>query len=107
MLYVPEQALCMPAFAELECIMDETSSRVLRSVLSGFLTHYRDYRTYLVYPELYLPRTSNTAESLIGMIRSLCYRARGFRTIHALRAWIEALIKHRRTVRCNGVHQPN
>lgn len=79
-----------------------TGSTQLKTYISGFIKHYQEYRSYLIYPELCLPRTSNTAETLIGSVRRLCNRAHGFRTIHSLTLWIHALLKHRRTVTCNG-----
>lgn len=97
----------LPLLTELETIAWDTRSRVLRKVLLGFVTHAEDYRTYLRHPELNLPRTSNTAEALIGMIRHFCHRARGFSTRRSLEQWISAIIKHKRTMTCNGTRQPN
>lgn len=97
-----DQTTIMPALTKLESIAWDTRSPVLRKVLSGFITHYRDYRTYLEYPELHLPRTSNAVESLIGDVRHLCYRARGFRTVESLTQWVHALLKLKRTATCNG-----
>lgn len=79
-----------------------TTSRDVKRMLSGFLTNYEDYRTYLRYPELHLPTTSNTAEAFVGIIRDLCRRARGFRTVRTMHQWIEALVKARKTIKCRG-----
>jgi hypothetical protein len=76
--------------------------RGLRTVLSGFATHYADYRAYRTYPALELPTTTGAAESLIGSIRGLLRRLRGVRTRHALERWLWAYVKHRRTIRCNS-----
>lgn len=87
-----------------------TKSTQLRVYLSGFLTHYREYRTYLAYPELALPRTTNTVESLIAGIRSLARKARGFRTQRSFKLWIAAFLKYKKRMRCNGAlleNQPN
>lgn len=81
------------------------ASRGLRTVLSGFLLNYRDYRTYCRYPFLKLPRTTGTAESLIGSIRELLRWLRGMRTRAALERWLTAYLKYRRTVRCNFTQQ--
>lgn len=101
----PDEYVIIPYLHEIDLIRCQTSSRQLRTYLSGFIKRYRDYRTHLKYPELNLPRTSNSAEALIGSIRNLCYRARGFRTIHSLSLWIQAILKHKKTVTCNG-HLP-
>jgi len=81
-------------------------SRGLKRTLSGFVKHYRDYRTYLYYPHLHLPKTNNAAESLIGGIRNLLHRARGFRTFKSSTRWIEAFLKNKQKATCNGNYQP-
>lgn len=92
---------------DLETICQNTTSPQLRKILSGFVNYHQDFRTYLYHPDLHLPKTSNTAESLVGCIRELCRRARGFRTLASFTSWIEAEIKHRQTIACNGFNQPN
>lgn len=93
--------------AELQRIQYQVKSLSLRKVLSGLIKHYQEYRTYLYYPELYLPRTSNAIESLIGEIRNLFHRARGFRTLSSMTKWIHTLLKNKQKVTCNGSRQPN
>lgn len=82
-------------------------SKELRGVLTGFVNHYEDFRSYLKYPELNLPKTSNAMESFIGSIQELCHRARGFRTSSSLKKWIAAIIKNKKRITCNGFSQPN
>lgn len=98
------------ALKGLRTIGAATTSPQLRVYLSGFLTHYRDHRTYLAHPELSLPRTTNTAESLIAGIRSLARKAHGFRTQRSFKLWITAFLKYKKKMRCNGAslkNQPN
>lgn len=76
--------------------------RGLRTVLSGFLLNYQDYRAYCRHPFLKLPRTTGSAESLIASIRDLLRRLRGLRTRAALGRWLTAYLKYRRTIRCNS-----
>lgn len=90
------------ALIELKKLRIHTHSPQLKTYLSGFLKSYLLYRTYLIYPELHLPRTSNSAEALIGMIRTFLGRAHGFRTQHSSRQWVEALLKSKQTIACNG-----
>lgn len=92
---------------ELMRIHDRSRSRGLRRVLRGFITDHNDYHTYLNYPGLNLPSTSNTAESWIQCIRDLMYRCRGFRSYSSLVKWITALALYKKTIRCNGKNQPN
>lgn len=79
----------------------------LKNIILGFIRHHMDYRSYLRYPKLYLPRTNNAVESMIGSIRNLCSRARGFRTMSSLKAWVDAVLKNKQRITCNGFHQPN
>lgn len=82
-------------------------SRGTRKVLHGFLKYWRDYRTYLVYPALHLPTTSNAAESLVQLIRDVLYRARGFRTPDAYETWVQAICLQKKSLRCCGFDQPD
>lgn len=79
----------------------------LRKVISGFVKNYTDYRTYLNYPELNLPTTTNSVESLIGTVREVQHRARGFSSVTSLEKWIISVLKYRKYQTCNGKYQPN
>lgn len=81
-----------------------TSPR-FRYMLNGFLRDYERFRTYLKYPELNIPTTSNSAESLVSGARELCSRAKGFKTIRSVKLWIYAYAKHKKTIVCNGAYQ--
>lgn len=93
--------------SRLEEIGWTTSSRVLKKVLLGFVTHAEEYRMYLAHPELNLPTTNNTAESLNALIQSLSARAHGFRTVVSFHAWLIALCKARQTIKCRGARPQN
>ena len=82
-------------------------SKHLKTVLLGFVRHVEDFRTFLNHPNLHLPTTNNTAESLIGYIQSVSKRAKGFRTITSMNKWIYATIKYKKKIVCNGFHQPS
>lgn len=90
------------AVSQLKVLRREVFSAGLAQVIGGFSRNYRSYRTYLRYPALDLPITSNAAESLIGSVRELQHRARGFRSRRSLLLWVTALLKHRQFVTCNG-----
>ncbi len=93
--------------SELEEIAWHTKQGDLKTILHGFVNHYEQYRSYLMYPTLNLPTTSNAIEALIGGLRNLSHRARGFRTRHSFMKWISAYLKSKRTFTCNGFRQPN
>jgi len=95
------------ALGELESYRIALFSTGLRKVISGFVKNYNDYRTYLNHPELNLPTTTNSAESLISAIREVQHRARGFRSINSLETWIVGLLKYRKYQTCNGKYQQN
>lgn len=66
-----------------------------------FLRRIDDFRAYLRYPDLNLPSTTNTVESMGRTIRDLVRRSHGFRTPKALRQWVTALIRFHPTRACN------
>ena len=93
---------------ELSRFRKTIASQGLKRVLSGLVKHYRDYRVYLDHPELNLPLTTNSVESLISQIRKLQYRARGFSSPESLFSWVVAFCKCQGWITCNGnKNQPN
>lgn len=88
------------AVNELEEIGWTSTSPEVRTILNGLTTNYADYRTYLKYPNLYLPTTNNTAETFVGLVEELSRRGRGFKTIKAFNEWITVLIKTRKKIFC-------
>jgi len=79
-----------------------SNSFELKTTLLGFTKHYQDYRSYIGYPKLHLPRTTNAIESVIGSIRNICHRAKGFRTLNSLENWIIAFLKTKQKFKCRG-----
>lgn len=106
-LDAPADAVLDPLVRAVDDYALDTRSPQLQKILRGFITHVEDFRNYRYHPELCLPRTSNTAESFIGCITALLGRLRGVSNVVALYCWIEALAKYKRTIQCNGFHQPN
>lgn len=84
-----------------------TSSPKLRRCLRGFISCWEDYRSYQYHPELHLPTTNNTAESLAGCLTELLHKARGYSNITALKKWFAAYIKYKKTIKSRGRNQPN
>lgn len=83
-------------------IYHATSSRGVKKVISGFIKHAGEYRTYLDHPAFDLPTTTNAIESLNSLIRALQHRARGFRSPRSFSQWVDALLMQRKTITCNG-----
>lgn len=85
---------------------DPECPRKIRMVIHEVLRHTDDLRTYLDYPELQLPATSNVMESLNSRLRSLAGRSRGFRTGQSLERWIVAYVSfHSRSKCCPKIPQ--
>lgn len=101
-----EQMLLSTLYA-IEDIALSTSSKQLQHILTGFVSSYEDFRTYLYRPELNLPTTSNAVESFISCIEELCHRARGFNNARSLKKWVTAFVKHKKTIVCNRNYQQN
>lgn len=68
----------------------------------GFLRSYLFFRSYLTYPELNLPTSTNTAEMVCGKIAELVRRTRGYRNPQSFERWVKVLIRRLPPVRCNG-----
>lgn len=82
-------------------------SRGVRRVISGLLTNYHDYQTYLRHPRFNLPNTTNAAESYINGVRNLIERCRGFRNLQSMNCWLTGYVIWKSTIRCNGKNQQN
>jgi len=67
-----------------------------------FLRTMSDFRTYLRYPELHLPTTINTMETMIRLLRRLLYQIRGARTPTSFLRWTTTYMRLKRTLICNG-----
>lgn len=106
-LYNKDPEAISLALESLNEIKQGITSKAFKIVISGFLKHYEDFRTYLNYPQYFLPTTSNSAETLNAQIRDLQYRAKGFRTPKSLFSWITGFCKYRKFVTCRGKNQPN
>lgn len=102
-----DQEVLGKALEDLEQYKQSIQSRRLKTVISGFLRHYWDYRACLDYPHLHLPSTSNSAEHLVGCLRRIQYKARGFSSLRALMAWITGWCKYQKTITCRGRNQQN
>lgn len=96
------------AIIRLTILKQKISAKSFRTIISGFIKNYEDYRTYLKYPELNLPNTSNSIECFIGQIRNLQRKAKGFRSEKSLKNWIETYCKFKKKVTCNPkIYIPN
>lgn len=100
-----DEPLITRTLARIGVLKSHSNSRGIRRVLSGLETNYRDFQTYLRYPKLNLPTTSNSAESCINGVRDLMRRCRGFRSLRALRLWVNGYMMWKKTIRCSGKHQ--
>jgi transposase len=67
-----------------------------------FLRTMDDFKTYLRYPELNLPVTSNTVETMIRLLRNLLKRIHGTRTPNSFLRWTTMSVRRRKTIACNG-----
>lgn len=74
----------------------------VRKKVSGFLKHREKYRTCYRYPELNLPKTSNTAECVGRLIRGILTRMHGVRTLKSLEYWLDIALREHPEITCNG-----
>ncbi len=102
-----DQSELSQSLQDIQVLIGLAKNKKLRSRLSGVIKHIDDFRAYQSYPHLYLPTTSNAAESLVQLLSDLLYRARGFRTIKSFEDWIKAVCMSKKTIICNGKNQQN
>ncbi len=67
-----------------------------------FLKGITFYRAYLDRPDLGLPRTTNTVESMCRLLREMLRSSRAGSNPDSVLLWAKALIRLRPTVVCNG-----
>ena len=70
----------------------------VRELLNGL----QYYRAYLMYPQLGLPQTTNTVESMCRLLRELLRSSRAGSNPASVLLWATALIRMRPRVVCNG-----
>lgn len=74
----------------------------MQAVVREFLYCIGHYRAYQAHPTLGLPTTTNTVESMGGIIRDLLRRSRAASSPRSLLLWATALIRLRPEITCNG-----
>lgn len=80
----------------------DCGTRRIQWSVREFLRHREFYRTYLAWPNLGLPRTTNTVESMGRLIRELFRRNRAGSNPAAVLTWATALVRMRSQITCNG-----
>jgi len=95
------------AFVHLFALLPLVRSRRGLVYLQGFVKGLSDYRTYLRYPELQLPTTSNVAESLNRTIREVLGKTRGFSSPTACYTWLSEHLRQKGTMICRPKLPPN
>ena len=74
----------------------------IQATVRDFLQSVPYFRTYRVNPELNLPTTTNTVESMCGIIRDLLRRNRCASSPRSLLKWTTALIRQRQKLTRSG-----
>jgi len=74
----------------------------IQMTVRAFLRDLEFYRSYLQYPQLGLPQTTNTVESMGRLIREMFRRNRAGSNPDSTLRWATAFIRIRPTVTCNS-----
>lgn len=91
------------ALNRLECLStNKRCTKRIRATVREFVECVGYYRTFLDYPNLGLPTTTNTMESMGGLLRSMLRRSRAGSNPKSLLLWATALIRMKEKVICNG-----
>lgn len=80
----------------------DLATKRIRATIRDFLDCFGYYRTYLDYPNLELPTTTNTIESMWAILRSMLRHSRAGSNPKSLLMWAEALIRVKGCLVCNG-----
>lgn len=86
---------------------DPSCPRKVCMIIREVIRHHETFRTYLSHPELNLPITTNTIESLNSRLRELAGRSRGFRSPKSLERWIVAYLWFHPTSKCRPKNPQN
>lgn len=78
----------------------QTANKEVAKVLHGLIRNFRDYRSYLYYPELHLPATNNACECSFRRVRALQDKARGWRTPTSHAGWIRYILTSAPAICC-------
>ena len=76
----------------------------IQAMVREFIQSVKYYRAYQTYPDLNLPSTTNTVESMCCILRDLFRRNRCASSPKALLQWATTLIRLRKELICNGKH---
>lgn len=106
------QALETPDNSQLNTILTKLTqltksscgTQRIQAVVREFLQSIKYYRAYKMYPELNMPTTTNTVESMCCIIRDLLRRNRCASNPNSLLQWATALIRLKQKLICNGKH---
>lgn len=74
----------------------------LRRRVRGFFEQVKYFRSYLNYPELNLPITSNSAECIFQSVTEMFRLTRGFRSLESFELWLKVQLRLIGTIKCNG-----
>ncbi|MAG44518.1 hypothetical protein CL633_01380 [bacterium] len=70
--------------------------------IRGGLRHWELFRTYRKYPELNLPTTTNSVESVWRIVSDTIRQTRSFRNTKSFEKWIKLRIRTLNSITCNG-----
>lgn len=103
-LYEPNEGYVLDCIKRLkELAADPACPTRFSYTIGEFVRRHTRYRTYLQYPELPIPTTTNAIESLNKQIRK---HTRHLRTPRSVALWATAFVRTKQTINCN-IYQPN
>jgi len=77
-------------------------TRRISGVVREFMECVEYYRAFLDYPNLHLPTTTNTMESMGCLVRTMFRRSRAGSNPESLLMWADAMIRVKGKLACNG-----
>lgn len=81
---------------------EDCGTERVQATVRDFLRNLEFYRSYLTYPHLGLPRTTNCVESMCRLLREMLRSSRAGSNPASVLLWATALIRLRPKLICNG-----
>jgi hypothetical protein len=102
-LELPDGRQLNAVIRRLQCLAEgDCGTGRIQAMVREFLKTTLYYRTHLTHPDLGLPKTTNSVESMCRLLREMFRSSRAGSNPSSVLLWATALIRLRPTIVCNG-----
>ncbi len=102
-LVLPQGRRLTRALAELTRLSHEDcGTQRIQTTVRAFVNNLQFYRAYQTHPELDLPQTTNSVESMCRLVREMLRSSRAGSNPASVLLWTTALVRLHPNIKCNG-----